>query len=101
MTELRRDNTRIILTADKGASLVVMNKEEYIEKAEELLNETTCYTVYCNAVPQVHWVDQTFGWARLAMHGSKAYPMSLGWIGLARLYEEHKESIDFIIFIIL
>ena len=32
--ELRRDNTRIILTADKVVSLVVMNKEEYVKKAE-------------------------------------------------------------------
>ena len=28
MEELRKDNTRVILTADKGVSLVVMKKEE-------------------------------------------------------------------------
>ena len=27
VAELRKDNTRMILTADKGVSLVVMNKE--------------------------------------------------------------------------
>ena len=43
--ELRRDNTRIILTADKGVSLVVMNKEEYLKKAEELLNQDTYRTI--------------------------------------------------------
>ena len=31
----------MILTADKGVSLVVMNKEEYIKKAEDLLNQPT------------------------------------------------------------
>ena len=35
VSELRRDNTRINLTADKGVSLVVMNKEEYVKKPEE------------------------------------------------------------------
>ena len=41
ITELKKDNTRIILTADKGVSLVVMNKEDYVKKAEELLNQPT------------------------------------------------------------
>ena len=31
----------MILTADKGVSLVVMNKEDYIKKAEDLLNQPT------------------------------------------------------------
>ena len=31
----------MILTADKGVSLVVMNKEDYVKKAEELLNQPT------------------------------------------------------------
>ena len=35
--ELKHDDNRIILTADK----VVLNKEEYIEKAEHLLNQQT------------------------------------------------------------
>ena len=40
MKELK-DNNRVILTADKGVCLVVMVKEEYIKKAEELLNQDT------------------------------------------------------------
>ena len=44
VSELRKDNTRIILTADKGVSLVVMNKE-YVKKAEELLNQDTYRTI--------------------------------------------------------
>ena len=39
--ELRKDKDRIILTADKGVALVVMNKVDYISKWEELLNTTT------------------------------------------------------------
>ena len=30
--ELKRDKERVILTADKGVSMVVMDKEEYIKK---------------------------------------------------------------------
>ena len=41
LKELREDNTRMILTADKGVCLVVMDKEEYIEKEEELLKQET------------------------------------------------------------
>ena len=41
MVKLRKDDTRIVLTADKGVTLVVINKEDYEKKAEELLNETT------------------------------------------------------------
>ena len=41
MEELRKDTTRIVLTADKGVALVVMNREEYEKKAEELLSQTT------------------------------------------------------------
>ena len=39
--ELRRDNTRMALTADKGVSMVVMDKEDYNTKSEELLQTST------------------------------------------------------------
>ena len=35
---LRKDNTRIVLAADRGVALVVMNRQDYEKKAEELLN---------------------------------------------------------------
>ena len=35
--KLKKDKDRIILTADKGVALVVMNKADYISKSEELL----------------------------------------------------------------
>ena len=42
LQELRKDKERVILTTDKGVALVVMNKDDYIMKSEELLNTTTC-----------------------------------------------------------
>ena len=41
LQELKRDKERVILTADKGVALVVMKKEDYIKKSEELLNTST------------------------------------------------------------
>ena len=53
MDELRKDDTRVILTVDKGVSLVVMNKEEYIKKAEELLLTDT-YRMISNDLTNKH-----------------------------------------------
>ena len=41
IAELKKDPSRIVLTADKGVALVVMNTEDYKKKAEELLNQNT------------------------------------------------------------
>ena len=35
----------MILTADKGVALVVMDREDYVKKAEELLNQHTYRTI--------------------------------------------------------
>ena len=39
--QLKKDNTRMNLTADKGVCLVVMEKKDYIEKSEGLLLKPT------------------------------------------------------------
>ena len=39
MAQLKKDKDRVILTADKGVALAVMDKEEYISKAQELLSQ--------------------------------------------------------------
>ena len=39
--ELRKDQEKVILTANKGVSMVVMEKKEYIKKSEDLLNQYT------------------------------------------------------------
>ena len=41
LKELKPDNNRLILTADKGVALVVIDKQEYIKKAEDLLQESS------------------------------------------------------------
>ena len=41
LNELKKDTNRVMLTADKGTCLVVMDKEEYINKAQDLLKEDT------------------------------------------------------------
>ena len=45
LVELRRDTNKIILTVDKGVSLVVMNREDYQKKALELLDQPTYKTL--------------------------------------------------------
>ena len=37
--ELRRGKTRMILTVDKGVSMVVMDRDDYNQKAEALLQQ--------------------------------------------------------------
>ena len=39
--DLKRDKERIVLTVDNGVSMVVMDKEDYIKKSEELLHQPT------------------------------------------------------------
>ena len=45
LQELKRDKDRLILTADKGVALVVMNTANYIKKSEELLNTNTYHKI--------------------------------------------------------
>ena len=37
LAQLKKDKDRVILTVDKGVAMVVMDKEDYINKAQELL----------------------------------------------------------------
>ena len=41
LAELKKDSSRMVLTADKGEALVIMNTEDYKKKAEDLLNHQT------------------------------------------------------------
>ena len=38
-----RDQSRVILAADKGVTLVIMNRTEYNNKAQELLQDKKTY----------------------------------------------------------
>ena len=39
LRELKKDRDRIVLTADKGVAMVVMDRQDYINKAKHLLNQ--------------------------------------------------------------
>ena len=39
LKQLKKDNNRMVLTADKGVSMVVMDRDEYNRKSEELLEQ--------------------------------------------------------------
>ena len=39
LAELRKDESRVILTANKGVALVVMDRTEYNNKAQDLIEE--------------------------------------------------------------
>ena len=39
--ELRKDKTRIFLTVDKGVSMMVMDRDDYNKKAEDILHQPT------------------------------------------------------------
>ena len=41
--QLKADKNRVILTADKGVALVILEKKDYIEKAKQLLEDTNTY----------------------------------------------------------
>ena len=46
--ELRKDNSSAILTACKGVPMVVMHKQDYLNKAQELLADTDSYKPFPN-----------------------------------------------------
>ena len=39
--EFKRNRDQIVLTADKGVAMVIMDREDYINKSNNLLNEPT------------------------------------------------------------
>ena len=41
LRELKRDKDHIVLTADKGVAMVVMDRQDYINKSNLLLNQIT------------------------------------------------------------
>ena len=43
--EPREDQSRVVLTADKGVAMVVMDKQDYTDKALTLLTDTNTYRI--------------------------------------------------------
>ena len=45
LTELKKDNTRVVLTVDKGVAMVIMDQQDYTNKDQALLQHTNTYKV--------------------------------------------------------
>ena len=45
LTELKKDNARVVLTVDKGVAMVIMEQQDYTNKAQALLQDTNTYKV--------------------------------------------------------
>ena len=100
ITELKKDSTRMILTADKGVSLVVMNTEDYIRKAEDLLNQTTYKsiptdptTTYKNKLITLLKTIKAEGGINETVY-RRLYPTGAGFPKFYGLAKIHKEGIQ-------
>ena len=51
---LREDSSWVVLTADKGVAMVVMDKSQYIEKCTALLNDTKVYKPCKDTTKKLH-----------------------------------------------
>ena len=51
---LKEDDSRVVLTADKGVAMVVMDKSSYINKCMALLQDTNVYQPCRDLTGQVH-----------------------------------------------
>ena len=49
LKELREDKERMVLTADKGVAMVVMDRKEYVEKVEGLLAQPAYSTILADS----------------------------------------------------
>ena len=56
LENLRKDKNCIIVTADRGVALVVMDKTEYITKFEGLLQDNSVYQHLQDKYPTIHKV---------------------------------------------
>ena len=53
LVQLKKDKDRVILTADKGVVMVVMDKEDYITKVESLLSQPAYRLLSIDPINQV------------------------------------------------
>ena len=51
---LKEDNTHVVLTADKGVAMVVMDKSSYVDKCMALLQDTNVYQPCRDLTGQIH-----------------------------------------------
>ena len=95
--ELRKNNTKMILTVDKGVSMVVMNRDDYHQKAEALLQESAYRTITSD--PTNKYKNKLIGLLKSIKVGGgineatyrKLYPTGAGspkFYGIPKLHKE-------------
>ena len=96
--KLRKDDTQIVLVADKGVALVVMKREDYDKKVEDLLNTTTYITInsdpttrYKNKLVSLLKTIKTQGGINDALY-KKLYPTGAGVPKMYGLPKIHKRD---------
>ena len=67
---LREDSSHVVLTADKGVALVVMDKSQYIDKCMALLNDTKVYKPCKDTTKKLHRDIPESLWRLNREHGS-------------------------------
>ena len=45
LREIKRDRDRLVLTVDKGVAMVIMDRQDYINKSNKLLTQPTCRAI--------------------------------------------------------
>ena len=97
--ELKKDNSRLILTADKWVVLVVMDKQDYVQKAKELLDQPTYRNItidptikHKNKLVNILKAIKTEGEIDEALY-KKLYPTGAGPSKFYGLPKIHKEGI--------
>ena len=53
LSQLKKDKDSVVLTADKGVAMVVMDKEDYIKNVESLFAQPACRTVDRDPTSQI------------------------------------------------
>ena len=96
--ELRKDETKMILTVDKGVSMVVLNRDDYNQKAEALLQESAYRSIpndptnkYKNKLIALLKTIKTEGGINEATY-KRLYPTGAGSPKFYGLLKIHKEG---------
>ena len=53
LAQLKKDKDKVVLTADKGVAMVVMDRQDYIQKAEESLSQPAYRTIPRNPTNKI------------------------------------------------
>ena len=86
---LRENTSHVVLTADKGVALVVMDKSQYIDKCMALLDDTKVYKPWKDTTKKLHrdfqealkQLNRDFGTTRLFIWSKHCYRKLLLPIG--------------------